>query len=100
MIIQDVNKRWGVDFGIEQQKTLTTMSEEMASDDLLQNVVSNNTKQNSEIHFEGIFENKVDDQFDRDRKLYEQLMNNKDLRKYVQKSMFKFVADKILALRE
>jgi type I restriction enzyme R subunit len=99
-IIQDVNKRWGVDFGPEQQQTLSTMSEELASNEDLQNVVSNNVKQNAEIHFGGIFENKVDDQFDRDRKLWEQLTNNKELRTYVQKSMFKFIFEKVLALRE
>lgn len=99
-IIQDVNKRWGVDFGEEQQKTLGSMSEDLASNDELQDVVSNNTKQNAEIHFGGIFENKVDDQFDTDRKLWEQLTNNKDLRNYVQKSMFKYVFEKVLSLRE
>ena len=99
-IIHDVNKRWGVDFGPEQQQTLSTMSEELASDEGLQNVVSNNVKQNAEIHFGGIFEEKVDDQFDSDRKLWEQLTNNKELRQYVQNRMFKYIFDKVLALRE
>ena len=95
-----MNKRWGVDFGEEQQKTLGTMSEELASDMALQNVVTNNVKQNAEIHFEKVFENKVDDQFEADRKLWEQLRNNMELNKYVEKKMFKYVTDKIFALRE
>ena len=99
-IIDDVNKRWGVDFGEEQQKTLSMMSEELASDEGLQNVVTNNVKQNAEIHFEKVFENKVDDKFDIDRKLWEQLRNNLELNKFVEKKMFKYVVDKILALRE
>ncbi len=99
-IIQDVNKRWGVDFGPEQQKTLNTMSEELASDETLQNVLTNNVKQNAGIHFEGVFEDKVDDQFEADRKLWEQLRNNAELNKYIEKKMFKYVADKILASRE
>jgi type I restriction enzyme R subunit len=99
-IIQDVNKRWGVDFGSEQQNTLNTMSEELAIDESLQNVVVNNVRQNSALHFEKVFDNKVDDQFDADRKLWEQLRKNAELNKYVEKKMFKYVADKILALRE
>lgn len=99
-IIQDVNKRWGVDFGPEQQKTLNAISEEMASDESLQNVITNNVRQNAEIHFEGVFENKVDDQFESDRSLWEQLRNNVELNKYIEKKMFKYVADKILAIRE
>ena len=99
-IIQDVNKRWGVDFGPEQQKTLDTMGEDLASDESLQNVVANNVRQSSELAFEKVFDNKVDDQFEVDRKLWEQLRNNPDLNKYIERKMFKYVADKILALRE
>lgn len=99
-IINDVNKRWGVDFGPEQQKTLSTMGEELVSDESLQNVVVNNVRQNSELEFERVFNDKVDDQFEVDRKLWQQLINNPELNKYIQKKMFKYVADKILALRE
>jgi len=99
-IISDVNKRWGVDFGPEQQKTLNTMSEELATDESLQNVVTNNVRQSSELEFKGVFNGKVDDQFEVDRKLWEQLMNNPELNKYIEKKMFRYVADKILALRE
>ena len=99
-IINDVNKRWGVDFGPEQQKTLNTMGEELATDESLQNVVANNVRQSSELEFKGVFNGKVDDQFEVDRKLWEQLMNNPELNKYIEKKMFKYVADKILALRE
>ena len=99
-IINDVNKRWGVDFGSEQQKTLNAMGEELATDESLQNVVANNVRQNSELEFKGVFSDKVDDQFEIDRKLWEQLTNNPELNKYIEKKMFKYVADKILALRE
>lgn len=99
-IINDVNKRWGLDFGPEQQKTLDTIGEELATDDSLQNVVTNNVRQNSELEFKRIFNDKVDDQFEIDRKLWEQLMNNTELHKYIEKKMFRYVADKILAIRE
>lgn len=99
-IIQDVNKRWGVDFGMEQQETLTSMSNELASDEELQNVVTNNTRQNASVHFEGIFGDKVDDQFDSDRKLWEQLTNNPELREYIEKKMFSYVSEKIRKNRE
>ena len=98
-IIKDVNKRWGMDFGKEQQETLNKMGEELSSDEDLQNVVTNNVHQNAEIHFNEVYENKVDDQFDFDRKLYEKLRNNKDLNTYIAKKMFKYVADKIFSLR-
>lgn len=99
-IINDVNKRWGVDFGPEQQKTLNAMGEELATDESLQNVVVNNVRQSSELEFKRVFDDKIDDQFEVDRKLWEQLMNNPDLNKYIEKKMFRYVADKILALRE
>jgi type I restriction enzyme R subunit len=99
-IINDVNKHWGVDFGPDQQKTLNTMSEELAMDESLQNVVYNNPFPNSELEFKNIFKDKVDDQFDSDEKLWQQLMNNPELNKYIEKKMFRYVADKILALRE
>lgn len=99
-IVQDVNKRWGVDFGSEQQKTLTEMSNDLAKNEELQDVVTNNTRQNASVHFEGIFGEKVDDQFDYDRKLWEQLTNNKDLREYIEKKMFSFVSERIRKNRE
>jgi type I restriction enzyme R subunit len=98
-LIQDVNKKWGVDFGLEQQETLTSMSTELAGNDELQNVVTNNTKQNAAVHFGSIFEEKVDDQFEGDRKLWEQLTNNKDLRGYIERKMFTLVFEKILKNR-
>lgn len=99
-LLDDVNKRWGVEFGKEQQETLSTMGEELASNGELQDVVANNVRQNASIHFEKVFEEKVDDQFDADRKLWEQLRNNRELNEYIQKKMFRYVSDKILALRE
>lgn len=99
-IINDVNKRWGLDFGPEQQKTLNTMGEELTTDESLQNIVVNNVRQSSELEFQRVFGGKVDDQFEVDRKLWEQLMNNPELNKYIEKKMFKYVADKILSLRE
>lgn len=98
-IINDVNKRWGVDFDKKQQETLNSMGEELASDENIQNVVTNNVRQNAEIHFEKVYENKVDDQFEKDRKLWEQLRNNKDLNNFISRKMFKLVVDKIFALR-
>lgn len=99
-IINDVNKRWGVDFGPDQQKTLNTMGEELVTDESLQNVVYNNPLPSSELEFKKVFKDKVDDQFDSDGKLWQQLMNNPELNKYIEKKMFRYVADKILSLRE
>lgn len=99
-IINDVNKRWGVDFGPEQQETLNAIGKELTTDESFQSVVYNNPLPSSELEFKKVFGDKVDDQFEVDRKLWEQLMNNPDLNKYIEKKMFKYVADKILALRE
>src|SRR3989338_1844228 len=99
-IINDVNKRWGVDFGPEQQKTLNAMGEELTTNESFQNVVYNNPLPSSELEFKRVFGGKVDDQFEVDRKLWEQLMNNPELNKYIEKKMFRYVADKILSLRE
>jgi type I restriction enzyme R subunit len=99
-IIQDVNKRWGADFGSDQQKTLNSMGEELISNENLQDVISNNPKRNAEIHFETVFDDKIDDQFEEDRKLWEQLTNNRDLRRYIEKKMFHYVFNKVLSLRE
>jgi len=99
-IIGDVNKRWGVDFGPEQQKTLNNVGEELAEDEKLQDVVANNPKSSSELYFTEKFDKKIDDKFDVDRKLWEQLRNNKELNAYIEKRMFRYVVDKVLALRE
>ncbi len=46
------------------------------------------------------FENKVFDKYDTDKKLYETLVNNKELNDYIEKKMLRYVVDKVLALRE
>src|SRR3989338_4582633 len=60
-IISDVNKRWGVDFGPEQQKTLNAMGEELTTNESFQNVVYNNPLPSSELEFKRVFGGKVDD---------------------------------------
>ena len=76
------------------------MGEELAEDEKLQDVVANNPKSSSELYFGEEFDKKVDDKFDVDRKLWEQLRNNKELNAYIERRMFKYVVDKVLALRE
>ena len=100
-IIGDVNKRWGLDFGEEQQKTLDSIGEELVTDEEAQNVVyNNNSMQAVSRWFHKPFENKVFDKYDTDKKLYETLANNSELNQYIEKKMLKFVVDKVLALRE
>lgn len=100
-IIGDVNKRWGLDFGTEQQKTLDTISEELVNDKDAQNVVYNNSSMQAVGRwFHKPFENKVFDKYDTDKKLYETLANNKELNDYIEKKMLRYVVDKVLALRE
>ncbi len=100
-IIGDVNKRWGLDFGEEQQKTLDSIGEELISDEEAQNVVyNNNSMQAVGRWFHKPFENKVFDKYDTDKKLYETLANNKELNDYIEKKMLRYVSDRILALRE
>ena len=100
-IIGDVNKRWGLDFGEEQQKTLDSIGEELISDEEAQNVVyNNNSMQAVGRWFHKPFENKVFDKYDTDKKLYETLANNKELNEYIEKKMLRYVVDKVLALRE
>ena len=100
-IIGDVNKRWGLDFGKEQQKTLDSISEELVNDVEAQNVVyNNNSMQAVGRWFHKPFENKVFDKYDTDKKLFETLANNKELNQYIEKKMLRYVVDKVLALRE
>lgn len=101
LIIGDVNKRWGVDFGEEQQKTLDSIGEELISDEEAKNVVYNNSSMQAVGRwFHKPFENKVFDKYDSDKKLYETLANNKELNEYIEKKMLRYVVDKVLALRE
>lgn len=100
-IIGDVNKRWGLDFGDEQQKTLDTIGEELVSDKEAQDVIYNNSSMQAVGRwFHKPFENKVFDKYDTDKKLYETLADNKELTDYIEKKMLRYVAGKVLALRE
>lgn len=100
-IIGDVNKRWGLDFGVDQQKTLNSIGEELVNDVEAQNVVyNNNSMQAVGRWFHKPFENKVFDKYDTDKKLFETLANNKELNQYIEKKMLHYVVDKVLALRE
>jgi len=100
-IIGDVNKRWGLDFGEEQQKTLDSIGEELVGDEEAKNVVYNNSSMQAVGRwFHKPFENKIYDKYDVDKKLYETLANNSELNDYIEKKMLKFVVNKVLALRE
>lgn len=94
-IIKVVNKQWGVEFGEKQQETLTKMAEDLASDEEFSYVVKNSSKHGSSLKFGEAFNDKYDDQFENDYKLWEQLTNNPDLRKYVRSKMFDYVLEKI-----
>lgn len=94
-IINAVNKQWGAEFGEKQQETLNSMAEEMAADEEFKHVVNNNTKQSAGLKFESIFNDKCDDQFENDNKLWEQLTNNIDLKKFVRSRMFDYVFRKM-----
>jgi len=98
-IVGRINKKWGTTFGLEQQTTLETMSGEFAADAQLQNVVKNpaNQKSGAKIVFDHKFDDKVHETYERDDKLYTQLMNNEELRKFVQREMFNHVFGRILA---
>jgi len=100
-IIGDVNKRWGLDFGEEQQRTLDSIGKELVNDEEAQNVVyNNNSMQAVGRWFHKPFENKVFDKYDTDKKLFETLANNKELNEYIEKKMLRYVVDKVLAIRE
>lgn len=100
-IIGDVNKRWGLDLGEDQQKTLDSIGEELVNDEEAQNVIyNNNSTQAVGRWFHKPFENKVFDRYDVDKKLFEILANNNELNEYVEKKMLRYVSDKVLALRE
>lgn len=94
-IIKAVNKQWGAEFGEEQQKTLSNIANDLASDEEFEHVVKNSSKHSAGLKFDGAFRNKYDDQFENDYKLWEQLTNNPDLRKYVRNKMFDYVLEKI-----
>jgi len=94
-VIKAVNKQWGAEFGEEQQKTLGQIAEDLASDEEFGHVVKNSSRHAASLKFEGSFQDKYDDQFDDDYKLWEQLTNNPDLRKYVRSKMFDYVLKKM-----
>jgi type I restriction enzyme R subunit len=94
-VIKAVNKQWGSEFGEEQQKTLTKMAEDLASDEEFEHVVKNSSKHGSSLKFEGAFKNKYDDQFENDYKLWKQLTNNPELRTFVRSKMFDYVLEKM-----
>ena len=98
-IVGRINKKWGTSFGAAQQGTLEAMSGEFETDSQLQDVVKNpaNQKSGAKIVFDHKFDDKVHETYDRDEKLYTQLMNNEELRKFVQREMFNHVFGRILA---
>jgi type I restriction enzyme R subunit len=98
-ILGTINKKWGTEFGKQQQETLEHISSSFADDEQLQHVVKNPSNQMSgaKIVFDHKFDDKVHETYETDDKLYTQLMNNNDLRDYVQKEMFKYVFGRILA---
>lgn len=98
-ILDGINKRWGADFGQKQQETLEKLSTEIANDRTVQNVVRNPSNQEShaKIVFEHKFDDKINETYERDDKLFEKLMNNTELRKYVENLMFKYIYGRVLA---
>lgn len=98
-ILEGINKRWGADFGQKQQETLEELSSELAGDEALKNVVRNpsNRVSGSKIVFEHKFDDKINETYDRDDKLFMQLTNNPELRKHVENEMFKYVHGRVLA---
>lgn len=101
-ILDGINKRWGADFGQKQQETLDEMSTELVNDDQFKNVVNNpyNQVSGAKIVFEHKFEDKINDTYDRDDKLFTKLMNNPELRKHVGNQMFKYIYGRVLAANE
>lgn len=101
-ILDGINKRWGEDFGQQQQETLDEMSSELAEDDQFKDVVKNPNNQVSgaKIVFEHKFDDKINETFDRDEKLFTKLMNNPELRKHVENQMFKYIYGRVLAKNE
>jgi len=98
-ILDGLNKRWGADFGQQQQKTLEELSKELADDETLQSVVKNPSNQmaSTKIVFDHKFEDKINETYDRDDKLFMKLVNNQELRSYVENQMFKYVHGIVLA---
>ncbi len=101
-ILDGINKRWGVDFGKKQQETLEELSSELASDEVLRGVVRNPSNQVSgaKIVFDHKFDDKINETYDKDDKLFMKLMNNNELKDHVQKEMFKYVFGRVLADNE
>jgi len=98
-ILDGINKRWGADFGQKQQETLDEMSSELANDDQFKNVVKNpyNQVSGAKIVFEHKFDDKINETYDRDDKLFMKIMNNPDLRRHVENQMFKYIYGRVLA---
>lgn len=95
-IINDVNKEWGTEFGEEQVKTLERMTNELVDDEDLQKTVEANDKKDVvSIKFEGVFNDKLNDQFNVDKLLWEKISENADLRKFVQSKMLDHVFMKL-----
>lgn len=98
-IISGMNKKWGADFGKQQEETLEGMTGTFSADEELQEVINNpaNPKDNAKIVFEHMFDDVIHSTYDKDEKLYTTLMNNEELRKDVRNQMFRYVFGRVLA---
>lgn len=98
-ILGHINMKWGTEFGKEQQETLEKITSEFSDDEQFRSVVKNPSNQMSgaKIVFDHKFDDKVHETYERDDKLHAQLMDNEELREYVQRKMFKYVFSRILA---
>lgn len=91
-LIEDINKHWGAEFGAEQVETLNKISVELAKDEDLRATASiPNQRSGTELKFGQMFNDRIDDEYDSDKKLYTTLAQNTDLREHVRSRMFDFV---------
>jgi len=88
-IIKKANEEWGAEFGKDQVETLERMQDEFEEDDDLSHAIKNNmTRRNAvSVKFMGTFDKKVNEQYELDNLLWEQIEANDDLKYFVREKM-------------
>jgi type I restriction enzyme, R subunit len=88
-IIEGLNARYGTDFGKQQLETLQTIETDLSSDEEAVEVMKNSPKDAAQLVFDKKFDSKVDDQFDDDKKFWDKVNENIEIKRHIRSEMFR-----------
>lgn len=90
-IIESLNARYGTDFGKQQLETLRTIETDLSSDEEAVEVMKNSPKDAAQLVFDKKFDSKVDDQFESDKKFWDKMNENIEIKKHIKSEMFRYL---------